>query len=50
MRRSGVAMVLNSDGVQPRLLRRSRPLCPYPQYARYNGSGDINVASNFSCR
>ena len=29
---------------------RSRPLCPYPQYARYNGSGDINVASNFSCR
>ncbi len=29
---------------------RSRPLCPYPQYAHYNGSGDINVASNFSCR
>ena len=29
---------------------RSRPLCPYPQYAHYNNSGDINVASNFSCR
>ena len=29
---------------------RTRPLCPYPQYARYNGTGDINVASNFSCR
>lgn len=29
---------------------RSRPLCPYPQYARYNGSGDINLAGNFSCR
>ncbi len=29
---------------------RSRPLCPYPQYAHYNGSGDINVASNFSCK
>ena len=29
---------------------RSRPLCPYPQYAHYNGSGDINVASSFSCR
>ena len=29
---------------------RSRPLCPYPQFARYNGSGDINVASNFSWR
>ncbi len=29
---------------------RTRPLCPYPQYAHYNNSGDINVASNFSCR
>jgi feruloyl esterase len=29
---------------------RTRPLCPYPTYARYNGSGDINVASNFSCQ
>jgi hypothetical protein len=29
---------------------RSRPLCPYPQYARYNGTGDINVASNFTCQ
>lgn len=29
---------------------RSRPLCPYPQYAHYNGSGDINLASSFSCR
>ena len=29
---------------------RTRPLCPYPKYAHYNGSGDINVASNFSCK
>ncbi len=29
---------------------RSRPLCPYPQYAQYKGSGDINVAANFSCK
>ena len=29
---------------------RTRPLCPYPKYAHYNNSGDINVASNFSCR
>ena len=29
---------------------RSRPLCPYPQYAHYNGSGDINIASSFGCR
>lgn len=27
----------------------SRPLCPYPQYARYNGSGDPSVASSFTC-
>ncbi|HXW56254.1 MAG TPA: tannase/feruloyl esterase family alpha/beta hydrolase [Candidatus Cybelea sp.] len=27
----------------------SRPLCPYPQEARYKGSGDPNEASNFTC-
>lgn len=29
---------------------RSRPLCPYPQVARYNGQGSIDEAANFSCR
>lgn len=29
---------------------RTRPLCPYPKVARYNGSGDIESASSFSCR
>ena len=28
---------------------RTRPLCPYPQIARYNGNGSIDDASNFSC-
>lgn len=28
---------------------RQRPVCVYPRQARYNGSGDINVAANFSC-
>jgi feruloyl esterase len=28
----------------------TRPLCPYPQQARYNGSGDSNQASSFTCR
>jgi len=28
---------------------RSRPLCPYPQTARYSGQGSIDDASNFSC-
>ena len=29
---------------------RTRPLCPYPQVARYNGKGSIDEAGNFSCR
>jgi len=29
---------------------RTRPLCPYPEAARYNGSGSIEDAANFSCR
>jgi feruloyl esterase len=28
---------------------RTRPLCPYPQIARYNGTGSIDDASNFRC-
>ncbi|WP_255551522.1 tannase/feruloyl esterase family alpha/beta hydrolase [Granulicella sp. dw_53] len=28
---------------------RTRPLCPYPQVARYNGSGNIDNAANFTC-
>ena len=27
----------------------SRPICPYPQYARYDGSGDLKDASNWAC-
>jgi feruloyl esterase len=29
---------------------RSRPLCPYPQVARYTGSGSVDQAENFTCR
>jgi feruloyl esterase len=28
---------------------RTRPVCPYPQIARYKGSGSIDDASNFIC-
>ena len=28
---------------------RSRPLCPYPEVARYDGSGSIDEAENFQC-
>jgi len=27
----------------------TRPLCPYPEIARYKGSGDPNNAENFAC-
>jgi feruloyl esterase len=29
---------------------RTRPLCAYPTVARYNGSGSIDDAANFTCR
>ncbi|HEX6998862.1 MAG TPA: tannase/feruloyl esterase family alpha/beta hydrolase [Gammaproteobacteria bacterium] len=29
---------------------RSRPLCPYPQVARYRGEGSIDDAASFECR
>jgi len=28
---------------------RQRPLCAYPDEARYNGTGDVNSASSFTC-
>lgn len=28
---------------------RTRPLCEYPKWPRYNGSGDANLATSFSC-
>ena len=28
---------------------RTRPLCPYPQVARYTGKGSMDEAANFAC-
>ena len=28
---------------------RTRPLCPYPQVAKYRGTGSIDDAANFAC-
>jgi feruloyl esterase len=28
----------------------TRPLCPYPQYAEYKGSGDLKNAANWACK
>jgi hypothetical protein len=29
---------------------RSRPLCPYPQIAKYKGEGSTDDAANFVCK
>lgn len=36
-----------ADGKQKVVM--TRPLCPYPQIIKYNGSGDTNKASSFAC-
>jgi hypothetical protein len=28
---------------------RTRPLCDYPKWPRYNGAGDVNAAASFTC-
>jgi feruloyl esterase len=40
--------ILGSRVVDNRVTR-TRPLCPYPQVAKYKGSGSIDDASNFAC-
>jgi feruloyl esterase len=40
-----IASHLDADGH----LDRTRPLCPYPQIAKYKGTGNINDAENFVC-
>ena len=39
--------VVAASRAQPRI---TRPLCPYPRYARYSGRGDPNDAASFSCQ
>ena len=28
---------------------RTRPLCDFPKWAQYNGTGDVNLAASFTC-
>lgn len=28
---------------------RTRPLCDYPKWPKYNGTGDMNQAASFTC-
>ena len=45
----------NPAGANPELpadwsATRSRPLCPYPKAARYEGTGSLEDAASFACR
>ena len=47
---STIAALINAEVPSTWSASRTRPLCPYPQVARYNGSGDMDSASNYSCK
>jgi len=38
------------DGDPARGVQFERPLCPYPQVARYDGRGKPSDAASFACR
>ncbi|AMO24039.1 tannase/feruloyl esterase family alpha/beta hydrolase [Ramlibacter solisilvae] len=48
-RGAGNAGGVNADVPAPWAANRTRPLCPYPQVARYKGSGSLEEAASFSC-
>jgi feruloyl esterase len=39
--------VVGTRRAEPRI---TRPLCPYPRYARYSGRGDQSDAASFACQ
>jgi feruloyl esterase len=40
---------LEAVDINPGNNLRRRPMCVYPAWPRYNGTGDLNAASSFSC-
>jgi hypothetical protein len=40
---------MTAKRVEKNEVTRTRPLCPYPQVARYTGQGSIDDAANFRC-
>lgn len=47
---STIAALINAEVPASWAPDRTRPLCPYPTVATYNGTGDVNSASSFSCK
>ncbi|HEY6968329.1 MAG TPA: tannase/feruloyl esterase family alpha/beta hydrolase [Candidatus Angelobacter sp.] len=44
-----IATKYNNDMDPTKGVKMTRPLCPYPQVAKYKGSGDTNDEANFTC-
>jgi len=40
---------IEASHTENEVVTRTRPLCPYPQTAQYDGAGDTNDAANFVC-
>ena len=40
---------LEAVDINPENNQRRRPMCVYPAWPRYNGTGDLKAASSFSC-
>ena len=49
-RGAGNAGGVNADVPSTWSALRTRPLCPYPQVAKYKGSGSIEDAASFACQ
>jgi feruloyl esterase len=49
-RGTGNAGGVNADVPSSWAANRTRPLCVYPQVARYKGSGSLEDAANFACQ
>jgi len=45
-----IATKYETDGDRSSHVVRTRPLCPYPQQARWSGRGSADEAANFVCR
>jgi len=45
-----IATKYKTDGDPSSGIVRTRPLCPFPQVARYRGAGNIDGRGRFVCR
>ena len=44
-----ITITLIATDVTAATAGRTRPLCRYPEWPRYNGSGSASAAASFSC-